>query len=66
MADPVAFKQEDDLVIVALKVPAGTKNRAIDVKFAETSVVASLHGAPAPLLQVRRCITSSASLTEIS
>lgn len=49
MADSVGFKQEDDLVIVALKVPAGTKNRAIDVKFAETSVVATLHGAQPPV-----------------
>lgn len=54
----VAFKQEDDLVIVALTVPAGTKNRSIDVKFTETTVQAGLVGAP-PLLQVHlTCLLS--------
>lgn len=50
MAEP-GFKQEDDLVIVSVKVPAGTKNRSIEVKFTEASVQAGLQGAP-PLLQV--------------
>ena len=51
MAEGVGFKQEDDLVIVALKVPPGTKNRSIDVKFTETTVQAGLQGA-SPSLQV--------------